>query len=743
MIRGIKLFFLFCLSSMMCISLLPSTIYAQEEDTQTVDEESSDSSELPKSSNMAPVYHFSLDKFLTEDEIEAAKLKAENPNLRSRVTFADIMYEATKYEGLPYVWGGRYPSQGGFDCAGLCMYVFNQVCDTNFDLINTNAAMLYTNHCTPVSESEAQPGDLVFFKGTYEAINYISHVGIYCGNGIMFNAGDPIGYGYVHDVKNMNGAPAEVLYGRVNGVNVVGSQPGWSYVNGNWYYSDENGNQAYGWQTINDKLYYFNKWGRMVSGWILISGNWYYFDVNDGMQKGWILNNTYYLNEDGIMLSGWQTIDDAQYYFDGSGKKLTNCWIDNSYVLSDGKLAKNQWIGDCYVDENGLWVPSLHPYEWKTVDGKKKCYSNKTHSFVTNQLIQINGSYYYFDSEGCVATGFTTIDQNTYYFDSNGKMVTGWIQIDGTYYFFNASGIMKTSSWQGNYYLNSEGKMLVNAFTPDGYYVGSDGAYIMNRWFVNQGKDYYVNGYGHLVKNAWVGAYFLKADGAMATSEFTPDQYYVNVNGVYLTSQWIKHDGKDYYVNASGKLVKNQWVGECYLDANGDLVTNDWVGSYYVDENGVYLRNSMTPDGFYCGANGVYVTNRWVKYSGKDYYMNAFGKMAKATWQGNYYLGDDGFMLTNTFTPDGFYVGSDGAWSTNHWAFDGQWWYRHYDGTYKTNDFETIGNKTYYFDKNGYMVTGWKKINGKDYFFNTSGAMLKSTYTPDKFYVGADGAWQH
>ncbi len=40
------------------------------------------------------------------------------------------------------------------------------------------------------------------------------------------------------------------------------------------------------------------------------------------------------------MLSGWQTIDDAQYYFDGSGKKLTNCWIGNSYVLSDGKLAK-------------------------------------------------------------------------------------------------------------------------------------------------------------------------------------------------------------------------------------------------------------------------------------------------------------------------------------------------------------------------------------------------------------------
>ena len=741
--RGIKLFFLFCLSSMMCISLLPSTIYAQEEDTQTADEESSDSSELPKSSNMAPVYHFSLDKFLTEDEIEAAKLKAENPYLRSRVTFADILYEATKYEGLPYVWGGRYPSQGGFDCAGLCMYVFNQVCGTNFDLVNTNAAMLYTSHCTPVSESEAQPGDLVFFKGTYEHINYISHVGIYCGNGVMFNAGDPIGYGYVHDVINMNGAPAEVLYGRVNGVNVVGSQTGWSNINGNWYYFDEDGNQAFGWQTINDKLYYFNQWGRMVSGWTLISGNWYYFDVNDGMQKGWILDNSYYLDENGVMLSGWQNIDGDDYFFNGSGYKLRNCWVGNNYLLEDGKMAKDQWIGDCYVDENGLWVPSLHLYEWKTVDGKKKCYSNKTNSIVTDQMIEIDGSYYYFDSEGDIKTGFVSMDDKTYYFDQDGKMVTGWNVIDGSKYFFGVDGVMKTAGWQQNYYLDADGKMLTKAFTPDGYYVGNDGAYLTNSWFKHDGKDYYVNGYGHLVKNAWSGVYYLGEDGVMLTNAFTPDGYYVGKSGAYLTNSWFKHEGKDYYVNASGKLVKNQWVGEYYLDANGDLVTNDWVGSYYVDENGLYVRNSMTPDEFYCGANGVYVTNRWVKYNGKDYYMNAYGKMAKAIWQGNYYLGNDGFMLTNTFTPDGFYVGSDGAWSTSHWVFDGQWWYRHYDGTYKTNDFETIGNQTYYFDKKGYMVTGWKKINGKDYFFNASGALLKSTYTPDKFYVGADGAWQH
>lgn len=322
-----QLAFLLCLSSMLCVSLLPSTVYAQE-DTQTETENEDDNSpksdteELPKSSNMAPVYHFSLDKFLSEDEIENATIKAENPNMRSRVTFADILCEATKYEGLPYVWGGRYPSQGGFDCAGLCMYVYNQVCGTNFDLIYTNAAMLYTNHCTPVSESEAKPGDLVFFKGTYQSIDYISHVGIYCGNGVMFNAGDPIGYGYVHDVKNMNGDDAEVLFGRVNGVSVVGSTSGWDNLNGNWYYFDENGNQTIGWKKINNKYYYFNDSGCMVTGWNSISGTYYYFDANGAMQTGWILNNSYYLNTNGAMLTGWQKINDVYYYFNDSGLKV-------------------------------------------------------------------------------------------------------------------------------------------------------------------------------------------------------------------------------------------------------------------------------------------------------------------------------------------------------------------------------------------------------------------------------------
>ena len=50
---------------------------------------------------------------------------------------------------------------------------------------------------TPISESEARPGDLVFFEGTYDTPGR-SHVGIYVGGGMMISAGDPVKYSNIH-----------------------------------------------------------------------------------------------------------------------------------------------------------------------------------------------------------------------------------------------------------------------------------------------------------------------------------------------------------------------------------------------------------------------------------------------------------------------------------------------------------------------------------------------------------------
>ena len=101
--------------------------------------------------------------------------------------FAAVITEAEKYLGYPYVWGGGSPSTS-FDCSGFVSWVL-----TNSGVCNTGrlgAQGLY-NISTPVSNP--QPGDLVFFVGTYDTPS-VSHVGIYVGNSMMIHCGDPISY---------------------------------------------------------------------------------------------------------------------------------------------------------------------------------------------------------------------------------------------------------------------------------------------------------------------------------------------------------------------------------------------------------------------------------------------------------------------------------------------------------------------------------------------------------------------
>ena len=112
-----------------------------------------------------------------------------NPEYLNDEKFATLITEAEKYLGYPYVWGGSNPDTS-FDCSGFVSYVL-----TNSGLVNTGrlgAQGLY-NVCTPVSKANAQPGDLIFFVGTYDTPG-VSHVGIYVGGGVMIHCGDPIQY---------------------------------------------------------------------------------------------------------------------------------------------------------------------------------------------------------------------------------------------------------------------------------------------------------------------------------------------------------------------------------------------------------------------------------------------------------------------------------------------------------------------------------------------------------------------
>jgi cell wall-associated NlpC family hydrolase len=88
--------------------------------------------------------------------------------------YGGVVGIAMQYLGTPYVWGGASP--GGFDCSGLVMYAYAQV---GVSLPHSSYAQYGMG--VPVSMSELQPGDLVFFYG-------LGHVGIYIGGGSFIHA---------------------------------------------------------------------------------------------------------------------------------------------------------------------------------------------------------------------------------------------------------------------------------------------------------------------------------------------------------------------------------------------------------------------------------------------------------------------------------------------------------------------------------------------------------------------------
>lgn len=104
------------------------------------------------------------------------------------LTVQMIMNEALLYEGTAYVWGGSTP-ETGFDCSGLTQWCFSVA---GIELPRTAQEQYDATQHIPLSD--AKPGDLVFFQGTYDTDNYITHVGIYVGDNYMYHAGSAVGY---------------------------------------------------------------------------------------------------------------------------------------------------------------------------------------------------------------------------------------------------------------------------------------------------------------------------------------------------------------------------------------------------------------------------------------------------------------------------------------------------------------------------------------------------------------------
>ena len=264
----------------------------------------------------------------------------------------------------------------------------------------------------------------------------------------------------------------------------------------------------------------------------------------------------------------------------------------------------------------------------------------------------------------------------------------GWVKTGNAWYFYNQNGTLARNAWAGNYWLGADGRMVTNAWVDNGrYYVDGNGAWVKGahrqaevkkQGWVQNGSAWNYYYQGNIVRNSWVGSYWLGNDGRMATSSWVDGgRYYVGENGVWdktvkkqetpkpevKKNGWIK-EGSAWYYYENGELVRNKWIsGKYWLGADGRMATSSWVdnGRYYVDSNGVWVKDAKKPE----TAKSVEKKQGWVK-EGNTWYYYENGILARSKWAGNYWLGADGKMATNAWVDNGrYYVDGSGAWVKN------------------------------------------------------------------------------
>ena len=103
-------------------------------------------------------------------------------------------------------------------------------------------------------------------------------------------------------------------------------------------------------------------------------------------------------------------------------------------------------------------------------DNKGWWIENSDGSYPRNEWKLVNNSWYFFDSQGYMFTGWLNSNGSWYYMNTdegsnNGKMVTGWRAVSGKWYYLSTATD------------GSGGKMLLNT-TIDGYRLGADGAWV-------------------------------------------------------------------------------------------------------------------------------------------------------------------------------------------------------------------------------------------------------------------------
>ena len=491
-------------------------------------------------------------------------------------------------------------------------------------------------------------------------------------------------------------------------------------------------------------------------------------------------------SSDALAAQGWVKTGNAWYFYNQNGALTRNAWAGNYWLGADGKMVTNAWVdnGRYYVDANGAWVKGAQkPAAAKPVTPKPAVAQKQG-------WVQSGGAWYFYHqgqivrnawvgsywlgADGKMATS-AWVDGGRYYVGANGVWdknakkqeapkpaevkKQGWVKEGNTWYYFENGTVARNKWISSTYWVGADGKMATSAWVDNGrYYVGTNGAWVKDakkpeaekpvekkQGWTKEGTAWYYYHQGQIVKNAWVGSYWLGSDGKMATSAWVDNgRYYVGPNGVWDKNAkkpeapkpvekkqgWKKEDNAWYYYD-NGEVTRNKWIGSTYwVGADGKMATSAWVdnGRYYVGPNGVLDKNAKKPE----ESKPAEKKQGWKKEDNAWYYYDN-GEVARNKWIGDtYWVGKDGKMVTDNWVDnDRFYVDKSGKKDP---SIKKKVIINDELGWQKRN-----GGNWYYYEKDGSLARN--KWVG-NYWLGADGKMAKSAWVDNgRYYVDSSGKW--
>ena len=540
-------------------------------------------------------------------------------------------------------------------------------------------------------------------------------------------------------------------------------------IKDNWYYIGNDGKILTGEQTIDGAHVYFGYKGIQVKGDFDYNKQFHDKDSGNLVTNRFVTvkDKTYFIGADSKAIKGATVIDNVEYFFDKesgaqvkgdfasndkyydgiTGALVTNSYVqvgkDWYYVGNDGKPLK----GSQTINNVPVYFDPYGGRQAKGVFGNDGYFYDKDSGakvdLGTNRYVQVNDNWYYVNAEGQILKGEQTIDGVQVRFDTK----TGQ-QIKGGFADKDGKLVIKEK-----YYLSG---------TPMRYYDKGSGALVKNQYFNHNGKWYYADAEGNILKGSQTidgvdvyfdyngvqakdtvfdGYYYDKDTGArkeLPRDQFIKigdDLYYFSSNG---RTGSISVNGKDYYVEQNGKVLRGSFNiyqnPPYYDDETGEAVEKTGFvksrSSWFYLENGKKVAGFKKIDGklYYFSANPMnkYETNEQVRgrLARPKFYISF---PSRAEDNPTYYFdAETGAAVTNQFVyADGhwYYFGNDGKALLFDQVINGQHLYFDYEGKQVKGDFVTDYKGTRYYDENsGELVTNQTRtINGVTYHFDENG----------------------